>query len=359
MRCIDQFKSAAIKNPTLTDVARTAGVSYATADRVANERGNVAQKSVEKVKEAMTQLGYVRNVAAANLSTNRIYRFAFLIPGGKNAFFKRMRLHLQRVSDVMMADRVHIEVIDTDAFKSASLFEGLQQVVASNADGVAVVGLSTSNLEKPLNALRAQGVPVIGLVSDLPTHQRDAYIGINNKVAGRTAGRLIGLSHAGLPGAVALLAGSLKAQDHCDRLMGCREVLEADFPNVELLPTAFTFDDQQKVHDAAVEALASNDRITALYNVGAGNIGLLKALESTARPARFFCLVHELVSHTRTALVNKQIDVVIDQRPDVEINRAMTYLQALVDHRDIPPMQEHVPTIYVRDNVPSDIPETD
>jgi len=67
-----------MKSPTLNDVARLAGVSYATADRVLNQRGNVAEKSVRKVTEAMDQLGYMRNVAAANLSKRRTYRFAFL-----------------------------------------------------------------------------------------------------------------------------------------------------------------------------------------------------------------------------------------------------------------------------------------
>ena len=41
-------------SPTLSDVARAAGVSYATADRVINNRGNVADKSIAKVREAVT-----------------------------------------------------------------------------------------------------------------------------------------------------------------------------------------------------------------------------------------------------------------------------------------------------------------
>lgn len=307
----------------------------------------------------MNDLGYVRNVAAANLSTNRVYRFVFLLPGGQNAFFARMRSHLHRVSDVLATQRIHAEVIEFGAFSAASLRASLDALVGSNVDGVAVVGLQAPDIDEPLAALSAQGVPVVGLVSDLPSHHRAAYIGINNTVAGRTAGRLIGLSHGGLAGRVKLLAGSLEARDHQDRLTGCREVLETDFPNLELLPTVMTFDSQARVQTAVEEALIDDSDITALYNVGAGNLGLIIALKKSARQPRFFCLVHELVSHTRTALVDQHIDVVIDQRPDAEINRAVTHLQALVDHRDIPPMQEHVPTVYVRDNVPSDIPETD
>lgn len=52
--------------------------------------------------------------------------------------------------------------------------------------------------------------------------------------------------------------------------------------------------------------------------------------------------------------MERQIDLVIDQRPDVEINRAFTVLRALIDAKDLPPMPELVPTIYVRDNLPAD-----
>ena len=57
-----------MRKPTLHDVARTAGVSYATADRVLNERGGVAQKSILRVRQAIEDLGYERDQHAANLS---------------------------------------------------------------------------------------------------------------------------------------------------------------------------------------------------------------------------------------------------------------------------------------------------
>ena len=61
---IGRFVAAGGKmaSPTLSDVAHAAGVSYATADRVINNRGNVAAKSIAKVHEAVATLGYVRNI---------------------------------------------------------------------------------------------------------------------------------------------------------------------------------------------------------------------------------------------------------------------------------------------------------
>ena len=55
--------------PTVNDIAKEAGVSLATVDRVLNDRPGVRAKTVRAVQDAIVQLGYVRDVAAANLAS--------------------------------------------------------------------------------------------------------------------------------------------------------------------------------------------------------------------------------------------------------------------------------------------------
>jgi LacI family transcriptional regulator len=345
-----------MKSPTLSDVAESAGVSYATADRVINKRGNVAQKSVRKVEEAVASIGYVRNVAAANLSRGRVYRLAFLLPTGRNAFFNRMRAHLAQVAEHLQSERVSVKVIEITAFSTEGLKNSLKTVEEGRFDGVAVVGLQNKELNAPLSRLREQGVAVIGLVSDLPLSSRAAYIGIDNAAAGRTAARLIGMSHGGQAGRIQLMAGSLDARDHEERLAGFHDVITEDFRELEMLPPIMTRDDASTVKAATESMLHAEPAITALYNIGAGNSGLISALEAHEGEAPICCVAHELTHHSRQALLDKTINVVIDQRPDVEINRAFAVLRALIDARDLPPMPDLVPTIYVRDNLPADLP---
>ena len=351
------FIGAIISYPTLSDVAIAAGVSYATADRVINDRGNVAEKSVRKVLDAVDTLGYVRNVAAANLSRRRTYHFAFLLPKGRNAFFSRVRSHLTSLISHLAADQIRVDIVEIDAFKTVALKRSLLSIAKTAYDGVAVVGLQVPEIIEPLNILRQQGKIIVGLISDLPAEQREAYVGIDNVTAGRTAARLLGLSHAGKRGRVQLIAGSLEARDHQDRLTGFRDVIGEDFLKIELLPPVLTRDNADEVGDVVSAALTSDPAVTAIYNVGAGNVGLVEAMQHRRPKKRAFCIVHELVSHTRHALENNLLDIVIDQRPDEEIERALTILKALIDNRIAPPMQELVPTIYVRDNLPSATPE--
>ncbi|WP_417588867.1 LacI family DNA-binding transcriptional regulator [Pararhodobacter oceanensis] len=342
-----------MSGPTLSDVAEAAGVSYATADRVINKRGNVAQKSIDKVRDAVERLGYVRNVAAANLSRRRVYRLAFLIPTGSNAFFSRVRDHIIQSADHLSADSISVRIVDVSAFSVEGLKDSIVDLAGSELDGVAIVGLQSRLLEQPLAELRARGVAVIGLVSDLPVEFRSAYIGIDNKVAGRTAARMTGLAHCGRAGAIQTFVGSMEARDHVERLQGFRDVIAADFPDLTVLDPILTKDDPAVLCKSATNALQSGASVTAFYNVGAGNVGLIEAISTSPR-ARPFCVVHELVAHSKQALIDNHIDLVIDQRPDVEVNRAFALLRALIDDRELPPMPDLMPTIYVRDNLPAD-----
>ncbi|THH34857.1 LacI family DNA-binding transcriptional regulator [Aliishimia ponticola] len=342
-----------MRNPTLSDVAKAAGVSYATADRVVNSRGNVADKSIRKVQAAMEALGYVRDIAAANLSRGRVYRLAFLLPSGPNAFFAKMRAALSNLAAHLSAERVDIQIVDIAAFSHQGLRAALADIEVPGLDGIAIVGLSGASLQQPLADLRDKGVSVVSLVSDLRADERDAYVGINNLAAGRTAARLLGMAHSGRAGAVLTLAGSLDAEDHIQRLNGFRDVIKADFPHLTILDPILAKDDEAAVFDGMVERFKANDQITAVYNVGAGNQGLVRALEAIAPDPAPLCVVHELVAHSRAALESGLIHFIIDQRPDIEAARAVTILRALIDGRSKPPMPELVPMIYVPDNLPA------
>lgn len=57
--------------PGMYDVARLAGVSHQTVSRVINAHPNVREETRQRVQEAITTLGYRRNVAARALVTRR------------------------------------------------------------------------------------------------------------------------------------------------------------------------------------------------------------------------------------------------------------------------------------------------
>ena len=148
--------------PTLVDVATRAGVSYATVDRVINGRGSVAEKSRTTVMKAVADLGYVRNVAAANLAQRRVYRFCFVIPEGTNAFFDRVCESVGAVRPPTGTDRVQVRVERVAAFDPEALAGCLMSLADINLDGIALVGVSDARVDDAIATLRGKGVAEIG-----------------------------------------------------------------------------------------------------------------------------------------------------------------------------------------------------
>jgi len=84
------------KRATVHDVARTAGVSLATVDRVLNARPGVRPETAEKVEAAIKALDFRRDLSASLLARARDLRVVFLIPDGGNAFMESLTAAIGR-----------------------------------------------------------------------------------------------------------------------------------------------------------------------------------------------------------------------------------------------------------------------
>ncbi|PMZ24099.1 LacI family transcriptional regulator, partial [Pseudomonas sp. FW306-02-F04-BA] len=76
------------------------------------------------------------------------------------------------------------------------------------------------------------GIRLVTLVSDVPAAPRSAYVGIDNRVAGRTAALLMGRFLGGRTGHLAMMVGSRSYRGHEEREMGFRSVLSEEFPHL-------------------------------------------------------------------------------------------------------------------------------
>jgi len=64
----------------IREIARLAGVSIGTVDRVLHNRGSVSPVSLKKIQAAIKQINYQPNVIARSLVVNKMFRFAAVVP---------------------------------------------------------------------------------------------------------------------------------------------------------------------------------------------------------------------------------------------------------------------------------------
>jgi LacI family transcriptional regulator len=339
--------------PTVHDIARSAGVSLATVDRVLNGRPGVRRVTRQKVEGAIAALGYVRDVAAANLAKGRTYGFTFILPGNDNSFMIGLADEVRTAMARSIPERTHIRIVDVPPFDPAALVAALEAVLEAPPSGVAFVAIDSPEVRAMTARLAAAGIPTVTLVSDIPESGRDHYAGIDNIAAGRTAASLMGRFLGRRPATVAVLAGSMLVRDHRERLEGFSTVIGEAFPEIEILPVLEGRDDPALAETLIAEALRLHPQIGGIYSLGAGNRGLIRALATIETGERPLVIAHELTTSTRTALAEGLIDAVLNQDAGHEVRSAIRVLKAKADGLPVLAAQERIRIdIFLKDNLP-------
>ncbi|MFY0478633.1 LacI family DNA-binding transcriptional regulator [Achromobacter marplatensis] len=346
--------------PTISLIAREAGMSTATVDRVLNDRDGVRGKTRDRVLAIANRLGYfVQDADAAS----RDVRVDFVLPAGTNSFMTALGQHLLEEAATRPDVRARLHLIEGfDANKLAQkLYELREQTQA-----VGLVGLDHPQVRDAIMALRDSGVHVSTLVSDIPISARLGYVGIDNRAAGRLAALLLGRflpQHTERK--VAVFVGSLAYRGHEEREMGFRSLLSEEFPHLRIAHILEIGDDRDRAF-AVTQDLLRKEPPHAIYNIGAGNQGIARALKE-ARPAeawanetrsnkaasahRIVFVGHDLTEATRRLLLDRTMDAVIDQNPRVEAREIVKLLVAAVKGAPEPSYLPRLQVIF-RENIP-------
>lgn len=338
--------------PTVHDIAREAGVSLATVDRVLNARPRVREDSVRVVQAAVEKLGYIRDVSAANLAKRREYRFAFVIPDSKSQFVETIRDALILASKAPGPDRISVEIIQApidDPNATARILRGL---IGGRFNGAAIMCPETPQVRDALTHLKEAGLAVVAMISDLPSSGRHHFVGVDNVAAGRTAGALMGRFLETKSGKVVVISGSLASRDCIERRFGFDSILAERYPQVRVLPTIESHNDNYRLISIVRQILASHRDIIGIYALGSGNAAILDVLRATDTIRRTSIIMHELTPVTRAALEAHEIDVVIMQNVGHIARSSIRLLRAQLDKTEIVESQETIRIeIVMRENL--------
>src|SRR5271166_3888823 len=337
---------------TLKDIAREAGVSVATLDRVLHGRAGVREDTARRVRETIDRYAFRPSSAAADLARRRTSRFAFVMPEGGNVFMQAIVGAVEEMTAWLNARRASAETINVDVFNPVALADALESMVG-RYEGVAVVALDHQSVRAAIDDLVAGGMHVVTLVSDVPGSRRHHYVGIDNVAAGRTAGSLMGRFVKARAGKVGVIAGSQSLRDHAERIFGFNQVMSLEYPQLGVTSPVEGNDRDDVSETLTARLIADHPDLIGLYNVGAGTPGVAKAIADAGREANLVFIAHDLTPFTRRGLLRGAVDAVVVQDPGHEARSAIRVLLALTRNEPILAEQEKIRIdIVMRDNLP-------
>jgi LacI family transcriptional regulator len=321
------------RHPRLADVARLAGVSTASADRVLHRRPGVRPITVQRVLQAAATLNYVPEAALPPPMPSKPMRLSFLLPAGTNTYLRALGRLIVEAKDTFSASGAVAQVDTIRSFNPDLLARHLLQHGRS-ADGIAFMALEHPAVREAVNRLADRGVPTVTLISDIANTRRAAYVGLDNRSAGRTAGYLMARFLGARPAKVAMIAASLSYRAHEEREMGFLHVFAEMAPGVEVVGLREGHDDEAQNYRQARMLLSQYRDLAGIYNIGGGAEGIARALKEARRERAVIFIGHGLTPDTRALLIDGTMDAVITQNPQVAMLDCLAIFANLRAGRD-------------------------
>lgn len=292
------------KRATIADVAREAGVSVATVDRVLNGRLPVREETARRVYEGAISVGY----HASGLIRQRLYedlpeiRLGFILQKERQPFYQAFAREAEEA--IVSAPKVRgIPIIDyTQAHTPKAMVDALRSM-AARAKAIAMVGQDHPAVTAEVEALKARGIPVFSLLSDFAAGVRESYIGLDNRKVGRTAAWMIATA-AKRAGKVAVFVGSHRFHGHELREVGFRSWFREHAPEFQVTDTLVNLDTRKLTHEATLELLHRQADLVGFYVAGGGMEGAIAALREEGTAGRVLMVCNELTPDSRAALAD-------------------------------------------------------
>ncbi|WP_105386476.1 LacI family DNA-binding transcriptional regulator [Neorhizobium alkalisoli] len=333
-----------MEKPTARDLAAAAGVSLSTVNRVLNNRGGVREDKERRVLEYARKLKIDR---ALNQRAARTLRIAVLLQSRVNPFHAAVQDSFEDANRNFLHYNLQFQVHHIDPTRPVATV-ALVNALSSRCDALVVVSPQNEDIAAALRAFGRNGKPVITLATDIRDAERYAYVGPDNRKAGRVAGDLMGRLLGEKGGEIIVISGMLSMIGHEEREMGFRAVLRERYPRCMVAEVLESMERGERAGDLVFNALKDNPRVRGIYNASAGAQSVVNVMKTLGKSKDVVFITHELTEDRQQLMREGMIDAIIDQNPALEVRTAVEALAAHFgrkDERTIPlitPIQIHM-----------------
>ena len=300
----------------IREIARQAGLSEATVDRVLNDRPGVRASTVSNVRQAITDLDRQR-------SQLRLTGRAFLVdvvmqaPDRFSSEVKgALEAELPSLRPAVVRARFHFR----EKGRPADVVKVLDDIRYRGSQGVVLKAPDVPEVAEAIARLDQAGIPVVTFVTDVPLSRRVAYVGIDNRAAGSTAAYLVDRLLGQRGGEVLMVLSRTVFRGEEEREIGFRATMRSRSADRVLVELTDTDGLDATVRESTLRMLQRHPGIDAVYSIGGGNRAVLDAFDTAGRRCQVF-VGHDLDRDNLRLLHDERLTAVLhhDLRHDLRL----------------------------------------
>ncbi|MGI6010039.1 MAG: LacI family DNA-binding transcriptional regulator [Ruminococcus sp.] len=298
---------------TLEQVAKYAGVSRGTVDRVVNKRGNVKPEVEQRVREALKTLNYERNKIASALAYSKYEKKVCAMFQRTNSedYNQKIMKGIYDAQRELNDFGIAVETIICETSDGNEFVDNMKHMVREGVCGFVLKGPDVAEMREEIDNLAKQNVPVITFNSDIPESKRVCFVGQNLYKSGRVAGNI--MASLIRPGEKLVIGCGLPQYNaHHERVDGFVYELKKRGIQEEQWKLFHTDQDYQVTYQRLME-ICQEECISGIYMSVEPNGACGKFLENHPMVKRPYVICHDTAPETIEYLKKGIFDYIIDQ----------------------------------------------
>lgn len=326
---------------TQKQISAQSGLSLATIDRALHNRGKVHPQTLHRIKQALADLELQQKSSLAQ---------------GRTLYFDVIMHTPERFSE-LVRQAFSSQISSFASFKIQLRFhcyenmtvtqvENLLKKCSLDSHGIILKAMNSEKLIPVINQLIKQRIPLVTLVTDISGSSRLRYIGMDNINAGKSAAFVMSKWLGNEKATVAAITGSEEFAGEQERIHGFIEGMKLFAPQHEINVLSEGFGIDHLMYQSLSLFLQQHPGIDAIYTVGGGNPGILRALDEERIVPKVF-IGHDLDRENRALMQAGKIDVLIEHNLQLDAQHAFKTL--LEFHGFLPEEENYSP--YSRINI--------
>jgi LacI family transcriptional regulator len=317
-----------LKKYTIQDIAKLAGVSKGTVDRVLHNRGKVSKTALKKVNEVLDSIDFKPNPIAKNLKNNKIYHICVLVPDPiKDTYWKPCISGINDIITEYEAFGINMETFFFDPTSTKSFLNANDTILKKIPNAVLLAPLFQKETLTVINDYEALGIMVSTFNNNIDSSTVKCFIGQDLHQSGRVAAKL--MHNMVSEGPIAILHINEKYKNSVfmqEKETGFRSYFnELNGQNHIILKKNLK---QSNFKEALTNLLTEHSNLAGIF-VTTSKTGLVANVIQSYTNKKIALIGYDLLNENMDHLKKGAIDFLIHQHP-----KQQTYfgLKFLVEH---------------------------
>ncbi|WP_347159865.1 LacI family DNA-binding transcriptional regulator [Pontibacter chitinilyticus] len=344
------------KKIRIKDVARLAGVSVGTVDRVLHKRGKVSEDALQKVMKTLHEMEYKPNLIARTLGSKKTYHIAALVPDpALDEYWELSFSGIGQAENEWAQYGFQLEPFFFNLYDKDSFTDVAQRIQHSNPDGILVAPVFYQEALPVFDLFKAYDIPYVLFNTNIPQVQPLSFIGQDLFESGMVGAELLhlGRSNAGTYVLLHINEESLNSVHLLEKERGFRKYFEENAPDGQVLVLDLSNTDESSAVLEFEKLLQVQDLKGILVSTSKG-VSLLASFLETQGKQDIRLVGYDLLKENIRFLNSGAIDFLINQNPKRQAALGINYLANYLLLKKEPPQLDLFPLeIITRQNLRS------